>query len=135
MKKVIKEENADGDGGNEEKEVEEEAKEPELNEDGTVKIVFHQEKYKWTFTDGVHRNYIQHLIKMFINKYQVIVRENISIIDLHVKLFEYLSQIICNNIKYSANFQNYLQDEKVLAKDIRKPRVIVDGKIILLVVN
>ena len=137
VKKEEKEENADGEVvDNEAKEVvEEENKEPELNEDGTVKIVYHPERYKWTFTDGVPRNYLQHLIKLFINKYQVIVREDLNINNLHETLIEYLSQIISNNIKYTVNFQNYLQDEKVLSKDVRKPRVIVDGKIILLVVK
>ena len=133
LKKVVNEGNAEGDGEvneeNKEPVEEEENKEPELNEDGTPKIIFHPEKYKWTFTDGKPRNYLQHLTKL--NRYEVKVIDSFNL----KTLYEILSEIVMVNVKSSKTFANYLQDDKVLDKDIRKPRLSADGKIILLIVN
>ena len=132
VKKVENEGNQEGEGeGNEENKevVEEENKEPELNEDGTPKIIFHPERYKWTFTDGKPRNYLQHLTKM--NRYEVKVFDSYS----SKMLYSILSEIVLAKVKSSKTFVNYLQDEKVLAKDIRKPRLSAEGKIILIIVK
>jgi len=57
---------------------------------------FKPELYKWTNTNGVTRNYVQHLLKIakfdFINK-------SLGINDINSFLFEALSEVIQRNFK------------------------------------
>jgi hypothetical protein len=111
-------------------------KEPELNEDGTPKIIFHPEKYKWTFTDGSPRNYLQHLSKMFVSSFETLQEEVKKETLQEVVMNSVISKIVKDNMALSNNFiSGYFQDDKVLAKDVKKPKIVVSGKIILLLVK
>lgn len=143
-KKKIKDPNADGDGdvdgdmdGDKDDGDNADNMEPELNEDGTPKIIFKPEKYKWTFTDGKPRNYLQHLHKMFIFDYEVVIQEDVNNQTLQEVVLNYfISPIIKGNQEFSMKFmEKYYQDEKVLAKDVKKPRILNYGKIVLLVLK
>ena len=107
----------------EEVKVEEEKKE-EPGEDGT--LPYHPEKYKWTFTDGIARNYTQHLIKY--TKYPLITK-NVSENTLLDSLFKVISETIIINVNIYNEFVSFLQSE-VEDKNNKKTG-INEGKICL----
>ena len=102
----------------------EEEKKEEPGEDGT--LPYHPEKYKWTFTDGIARNYIQHLIKY--TKYPLITK-NVSENTLLDSLFKVISETIIINVNIYNEFVSFLQSE-VEDKNNKKTG-INEGKICL----
>jgi len=107
---------------------EEEEKKEEPNEDGT--LPFHPEKYKWTFTDGVSRNYMQHLIKY--TKYPLTVN-NITEKSLVELVYKTLSEMIVTNVNIYNEFLAFLQSDM---KDKSNSKTgVTEGKLCLFVLK